>query len=62
MDNSNTKEQLMDIKEVSNYLRLHEMTVRRYMKEGKIPFLRAGKPYRFRISDINKWLEKGSQD
>ena len=39
--------QIMNTKEVAEYLRLHEITVCKYAAEGKIPAIRIGRVCRF---------------
>ncbi len=38
---------IMTTKEVSEYLKLHEITIRKYATQGKIPAIRIGKVWRF---------------
>jgi excisionase family DNA binding protein len=38
--------------EASVILRTHQRTLRRYIKAGKIPFVRIGRKYLFRESDL----------
>lgn len=51
-------EPLIDIPAVANYLGVPTSTVYRLVndKENPLPGLRAGKHWRFRISDIKAWL------
>ena len=52
-----SQDQLMDIKEVANYLRLRESTVYAWAKGGKIPAFRLGRLWRFRRTELDAWLE-----
>jgi excisionase family DNA binding protein len=47
---------LLKVNEVSCYLQLSMSTVRRLVKQRKIPFLKIGKSIRFSIDDILDWL------
>jgi PTS system nitrogen regulatory IIA component len=51
------QEQLMDIKEVANYLRVKESTVYTWAQEGILPAFRLGRLWRFRRAEIDAWLE-----
>ena len=51
------QEQLMDIKEVANYLRVKESTVYTWAQEGLLPAFRLGRLWRFRRVEIDAWLE-----
>ncbi|HKZ16954.1 MAG TPA: helix-turn-helix domain-containing protein [Geobacteraceae bacterium] len=44
----------MTIRESSEYLEVAEVTVRRWAKEGKLPFHKVGKNYVFGVDDLRK--------
>lgn len=44
------------LKEIKNFLRFHEMTIRRWIKEGKIPARRAGGRWKFSLKEIETWM------
>jgi len=48
----------LTIKESSEYLSVAEVTVRRWAKEGKLPFHKVGKNYVFRIDDLRELKRK----
>jgi excisionase family DNA binding protein len=48
--------QIMTTKELSRYLRLHEITVCKYAAQGKIPAIRIGRVWRFDKNAIDEWL------
>ncbi len=59
MENKNKSsklEKLMTLEEVAEYLRLSVHTIYKMAQRGKIPALKAGKKWRFRKEDIDKWL------
>lgn len=43
------------VEELAKYLKLHEFTVRRLAREGKIPSFKAGGQWRFRKDEIEAW-------
>jgi len=46
----------MTIREVSEYLKLAEKTAYRLAAEGKIPGFKVGASWRFRKSEIDRWI------
>ncbi len=55
-NNQHLSETLWTVPEVANYLRLTPETVRMMARQYKIPSIKVGKSYRFRIIDIESWL------
>lgn len=51
-------DEIMTLKEVAVYLKLAEKTAYRLAAEGKLPGFKAGGSWRFKQSDIEKWIEK----
>lgn len=51
--------QLMTTRELAKYLRLHQITICKLSKEGKIPSIRIGRVWRFDKEIIDAWLAKG---
>lgn len=49
-------EPLIDADEVSKLLGLHPKTVQQMARAGRVPGIRIGKFWRFRRSDIDRWL------
>lgn len=49
---------MMTIKEVSEYLKLAGKTAYRLAAQGKIPGFKVGGSWRFRQSEIDEWIEK----
>ena len=45
-------------KELGDYLGLHLVTVYRLIKDNKIPAARVGGQWRFKTSEIDRWLEE----
>jgi excisionase family DNA binding protein len=46
----------MTTKEIANYLRLHQITICKLSKEGKIPSIRIGGVWRFDKEVIDEWI------
>ena len=53
---------IMTIKEVSEYLKLAEKTAYRLAAQGKIPGFKIGGSWRFRKSEIDKWIIECEQN
>jgi len=51
--------QIMTTKELAKYLRLHQITICKLSKEGKIPSIRIGSVWRFDKDVIDEWIAKG---
>lgn len=49
---------IMTIKEVSEYLKLKEKTAYALAARGDIPGFKVGGSWRFRITEIEKWIKK----
>ncbi|MCC7263699.1 MAG: helix-turn-helix domain-containing protein [Candidatus Latescibacteria bacterium] len=52
-----TKERLMTMQEVAEYLQCSLSTIRRWVVRGKVPHYRMGKLVRFRRAELDRWLE-----
>ncbi len=53
--------EIMTTKELAKYLRLHEITIYKYAKEGQIPAVRVGRGWRFHKETIDKWISEGDK-
>jgi len=53
---------IMTIAEVSQYLGLHELTVRRLARDGAIPALKMGRQWRIKRDLLETWIEQRSLD
>lgn len=54
-----TPEKWVNIEVVAEHLSISVDTVRTWIKEGKLPINRAGKRYKFKISEVDAWLREG---
>lgn len=50
-------ETILDVKELASYLRVNNSWIYDQVKNGVIPYIKAGKFLRFRKTSIDKWLE-----
>lgn len=49
-------EEIMSIKEVAEYLGIHEITVYKLVNEGKLPGFKVGGQWRFQKDTLDKWI------
>lgn len=52
-------EKWVNLEDVAIHLSVSQDTIRTWIKEGKLPFYRAGKRYKFKISEIDEWVRQG---
>ena len=52
---------IMTIKEVAEYLKLTEKTAYRLVAEGKIPGFKVGGSWRFKRSEMERWIDEQSR-
>lgn len=50
-------EQIMTVKDVAKYLKVNERTIYRMATDGRIPAFRVGTSWRFKLCDIDEWIE-----
>ena len=49
--------ELMTIEEIADYLRVKKRTVYEWLKQGKIPAIKTVGQWRFKRTQIDRWLE-----
>jgi len=52
-------EKYLTVEELADYLRLTVATIRRWVSNRKIPFHKIMGVIRFRLSEIEKWVDEG---
>lgn len=52
-------EKWSSLEEISEHLGVSKDTIRNWIKKGVIPSRRIGKQYKFRISEVDEWVESG---
>jgi excisionase family DNA binding protein len=50
-----TKVQILNVSELSEYLRVHKTTIYRMLREGRLPGFRVGSDWRFNVEAIEQW-------
>ena len=56
------EEMFMNVKDVARFLKVETAVVYAACSKGEIPFLKIGKLYKFKKTDVLKWLEKEKQN
>lgn len=54
-----TEERWVGIPEVAEHLGVSQDTIRNWLKSGKLPTYKAGKQYKFQLSEIDQMLKEG---
>jgi len=57
---SNEIERWVGLSEIAEHLGVSKDTIRNWIKRENIPFHKIGKLYKFRISEVDKWVESGA--
>lgn len=52
-------ERWMSVEEIANHLGVSKDTIRGWIKKETIPFYKVGRQYKFKISEIDAWVESG---
>jgi excisionase family DNA binding protein len=52
---ANTKARILNVSELSEYLRIHKTTIYRMLREGRLPGFRIGSDWRFSVEAIEQW-------
>jgi excisionase family DNA binding protein len=50
---------LMTIRDVAEFMQLSEQTIQRYVLNREIPYHKLKKVIRFRLSEIERWIDEG---
>jgi len=51
---------MLTISEVAEYLKLHELTVRRLAREGELPAFKVGRQWRIQREKLQEWIDARS--
>ncbi|MGA7155306.1 MAG: helix-turn-helix domain-containing protein [Acidobacteriaceae bacterium] len=55
----NDFEPLLDLREAASILGMHWKTLEGMARNRRVPALKIGKRWKFRLSSLNRWLEDG---
>jgi excisionase family DNA binding protein len=52
-------ERWMSLEEIANHLGVSKDTIRAWIKKETIPYHKVGRQYKFRLSEVDMWVESG---
>lgn len=53
---------IMTVKELADYLKIAEKTAYRFASDGRVPGFKVGSAWRFRRSEIIRWITQQEQE
>ena len=56
---TNEPERWLSVDEIAEHLGVSKDTVRKWIKKESIPFHKIGKLYKFKISEVDEWVDSG---
>ena len=55
----NDIERWYSLEEISNHLGVSKDTIRAWIRKETIPFYKVGRQYKFKVSEVDVWVESG---
>ena len=52
-------EKWVNLEDVADYLSVSKDTIRAWIKKGTVPYHKVGRMYKFKISEVDAWIESG---
>lgn len=52
-------ERWYNLEEIANHLGVSKDTIRSYIKKCTIPYYKVGRQYKFKLSEVDAWVESG---
>lgn len=52
-------ERLYSVEEIANHIGVSKDTIRVWIKKETIPYYKVGRQYKFKLSEIDAWIESG---
>ena len=56
----NATERWLSLEEIAKHVGCSKDTIRSWIKKDTIPFHKVGRQYKFRISEVDSWIESGA--
>ena len=56
----NDVERWLSLEEISKHVGCSKDTIRAWIKKDTIPFHKVGRLYKFRLSEVDAWIESGA--
>ena len=58
MPNTEVTREILTVRDIANYLHCHQSTIYRLANRGEIPAFRLGGGWRFKIGEIDRWMQR----
>ena len=55
----NEIERWVSLEDIAGHLDVSKDTIRSWIKKGTIPYHKVGRQYKFRVSEVDAWVESG---
>ena len=55
----NNSERWLSLEEIANHIGCSKDTIRNWIKKDTIPYHKVGRMYKFRLSEVDDWIESG---
>ena len=55
----NGVEHWVSLKDIAVHLDVSKDTIRAWVKKGTIPYRKVGRQYKFRLAEVDAWVESG---
>ena len=55
----NDIERWYSLEEISNHLGVSKDTIRAWIRKETIPYYKVGRQYKFKVSEVDAWVESG---
>lgn len=55
----NEIERWVSLEDIAAHLDISKDTIRAWIKKGTIPYHKVGRQYKFRVSEVDAWVESG---
>lgn len=52
-------ERWISLEDIARHLDVSKDTIRAWIKKGTIPYHKVGRQYKFRVSEVDSWVESG---
>lgn len=52
-------ERWVSLEDIATHLDICKDTIRAWIKKGTIPYHKIGRQYKFRVSEVDAWVESG---
>lgn len=59
MDNIEEVERWLSVEEISKHLGISKDTIRLWIKKEAIPYHKVGRQYKFKVSEVDEWVQSG---